>query len=365
MSGGRYGPRKTPERRCMPIELWPADDRWRWKLSCTPTSILEDVGGEMEYLAPLSQSKTAKGWGRFLTFLTITEPSAVLLPAEERATPSRVKAYVRALEALGNNTATILCRLQEIKDALRVFVPDDDFAFINRITSHVRAHHKPAREKRVTIFGDEIADLGYSLMDAASKTDPLNAATHYRDGLILLLLVHLPLRRKNFTSLNVGESIVFREGQWFIQLTPEQTKTHAWFEAQIDPRLVPWLETYLAVHRPVLLQCRGRWYRPTHSELWVSTHGSPMTQMALYDRVTERTCTEFGEPISPHRFRDILASTIASHAPEHIHAAAALLGHASLKTTEKYYRVAQAQEGQKRYIKTLESIRRPTNGKNF
>jgi integrase len=202
-------------------------------------------------------------------------------------------------------------------------------------------------------------------MDAASKTDPLDAATQYRDGLILLLLVHLPLRRKNFTNLTIGESIVFREGQWFIQLTPEQTKTHAWFEAQIDPRLVPWLETYLAVHRPVLLQCRGRWYRPTHGELWVSTHGSPMTQMALYDRVTERTCTAFGEPISPHRFRDILASTIASHAPEHIHAAAPLLGHASLKTTEKYYRVAQAQEGQKRYVATIDGMRRKAHGANI
>ena len=91
MSGGRYGPRKTPERRCMPIELWPADDRWRWELSCTSTSILEDVGGEMEHLAPISQSKTAKGWGRFLTFLTITEPSALLLPAEERPPPAESK----------------------------------------------------------------------------------------------------------------------------------------------------------------------------------------------------------------------------------------------------------------------------------
>ncbi len=362
MSGGQYGPRKTPERRCMPVDAWPAEDRARWNLSHTPTSILEDVGGEIAHLAPISRTKTAKGWGRFLTFLSIAEPSALLIPAQARVTRSRVKAYVRGLEALGNNTATILCRLQEIRDALRVFAPDEDFAFINRVASHVRARHKPAREKRVTIFGDEIADLAYDLMDTASNTDPLDAAIQYRDGLILLLLVHLPLRRKNFTDLSIGESLVFREGQWFVQLTPQQTKTHAWFEAQVDPRLVPWLETYLAVHRPLLLECRGRWYRPTHGEIWVSTHGSPMTQMALYDRVTERTCIAFGEPISPHRFRDILASTIASHAPEHIHAATPLLGHASLRTTEKHYRIARAQEGQRRYVATLESIRRRAHG---
>jgi integrase len=90
-----------------------------------------------------------------------------------------------------------------------------------------------------------------------------------------------------------------------------------------------------------------------------------MTQIALYDRVTERTRAAFGEAISPHRFRDILASTIASHAPEHIHAAAPLLGHASLRTTEKYYRIARAQEGQRRYVATIESIRSKAHGQNF
>jgi integrase len=365
MSGGRYGPRKTPERRCMPIELWPAEDRARWELSITPTSILEDVGGELEHLADMSRSKTAKGWGRFLTYLTLAEPEALTLRAEERATPNRIKAFVRSLEALGNNTATILCRLQEIRDALRVFAPDEDCAFINRIASQVRARHKPARAKRVTVFGDEIANLAYDLMQEASSCDPVEDAIQYRDGLILLLLVHLPLRRKNFTGLSIGESLVFREGQWFVQLTPQQTKTHAWFEAQVDPRLVPWLETYLAIHRPLLLTLTGRWHRPADRELWVSSHGSPMTQIALYDRVTERTRAAFGEAISPHRFRDILASTIASHAPEHIHAAAPLLGHASLRTTEKYYRIARAQEGQRRYVATIESIRSKAHGQNF
>jgi integrase len=87
-----------------------------------------------------------------------------------------------------------------------------------------------------------------------------------------------------------------------------------------------------------------------------------MTQIALYDRVTDRTRAAFGEAISPHRFRDILASTIASHAPEQIHAAAPLLGHASLRTTEKHYRIARAQEGQRRYVATIESIRRRAHG---
>jgi integrase len=87
-----------------------------------------------------------------------------------------------------------------------------------------------------------------------------------------------------------------------------------------------------------------------------------MTEIAIYDRISRQTTSAFAENISPHRFRDIAASTIASHAPEYIHAAAPLLGHTTLRTTEKYYRQARAQEGQKRYVSTLEQIRRKANG---
>lgn len=362
MSGGRFGPKKTPERRCMPVAQWPERDRQDWEAACTPTSILADSGGEIAHLAPLSQRKTAKGWGRFLTHLQFHDPEALALLAADRLIRSRVKAYIRRLEELGNGSATILCRLQELGDAAKVLAPNLDTGFINRIASWVRAGHQPVREKQNRVMGDEAADLAYQLMAGAAELNPVDAAVQYRDGLILLLLVHLPLRRKNFTRLTLGESLVHRDGQWFACLTPAQTKTHAWFEAPLDTRLVPWLEDYLAIHRPVLLARNGRWHAPAGEYLWVSSHGSPMTQMALYARVAERTKTAFGEVISPHRFRNMLASTIASHAPEHIHAAAPLLGHASLRTTEKFYRTARAQEGQRRYVETLLQIRRRANG---
>lgn len=358
MSGGRYGPTKAPERRCLPVAQWPQQDRQDWQAACTPTSILADSGGEMTHLASHTRRKRAQGWGRFLTHLQFHEPEALALPAAERLTRQRVKAYVRRLEELGNGSATILCRLQELVDAAAVLAPDLDTSFINRIASWIRAQHRPVREKHNRVMGDEVADLAYQLMAGAAGLKPVDAAVQYRDGLILLLLVHLPLRRKNFTALTLGESLVHREAQWFVCLTPAETKTRTWFEAPVDQRLASWLEDYLAIHRPVLLARHGRWHAPAGEHLWLSSHGSPMTEMALYDRVADRTRAAFGEVISPHRFRDMLASTIASHAPQHIHAAAPLLGHASLRTTEKYYRIARAHEGQKRYVETLQQIRR-------
>lgn len=362
MSGGRYGPKKAPERRCMPVSEWPDDDRVRWELASTPGSILDDELGDITYLAAISRRKTAKGWGRFLTHIQCHDPQALALPADERLARARVTAYVRRLQDLGNGTQTILCRLQELSDAAKVIAPDLEHGYINRIASQIRAQHRPVRAKHNRVMSDEVADLAYQLMAAAAGPDPKKAAVQYRDGLILLLLVHLPLRRKNFTSLTLGQSLIHRQGKWFVTLTSEQTKTHAHFEAVLHPNIVPWLEAYLADHRPRLLAGQGRWQADAGERLWISSHGSPMSEMALYDRVAHHTRSAFGEVLSPHSFRDMAASTIASHAPEHIHAAAPLLGHATLHTTEKYYRQARAQEGQKRYVETIRELRRKADG---
>lgn len=362
MSGGRFAPDKAPERQCLPVAMWPEQDRLVWEAACTPTSILEDTGGELAHLAPISQRKTTKGWGRFINHLRFNDPAALLEPVAARITLNRVRGYVRRLEELDNSTRTVLCRLQELIDATRILAPDGEFSFINRIASHVRGRHRPARPKTNRVMADEVLTYACDLMEAAEAKTGSEGARQFRDGLMLLLLVHLPLRRKNFTALTLGESLVFREGQWFITLTPAQTKTHAYFEAAVHPNLVPWLETYLTQHRPVLLARERRWEVDPGKRLWISTHGSAMTEMAIYDRVSRLTKASFGESICPHRFRDMAASTIASHAPEFIHAAAPLLGHATLRTTEKYYRQARAQEGQKRYVSTIQDIRRKAHG---
>lgn len=358
MSSARYSPAKHPERRCTPVALWPRQDRELWEAASTPTCILEDSGGELTHLSVISQRKTAKGWGRFISHLAMHDPGSLSETPADRLTPSRIRHYVRRLETLGNSSATILCRLQELGDAARVLAPEGGFTFINRFASHVRGRHRPAREKHSRVMADEVVALALDLMRAGVGQDRAVNAGQYRDALMLLLLTHLPLRRKNFTALTIGESLVHRQGQWFVQLTPAETKTHAYYEAALPAAVVPWLETYLETHRPILLAGTGRWRADAGERLWISSHGSPMTEIALYDRITRVTRKAFGEALSPHRFRDMAASTIASHAPELIHSAAPLLGHATLRTTERYYRQARAQEGQKRYLEAVEQLRR-------
>jgi integrase len=262
------------------------------------------------------------------------------------------------LTALDNSSHTILCRLQELRDTADVLGPQDDWSFINRIGARIRARHKPARQKSRTIMSDELAQLGYELMDDASGQTGFKAATSFRDGLMIALLAYVPIRRKNFAGLVLGKSLVKRQGQWFIQLEPDQTKTHAWFETVLPQALLSHLDRYLDLHRPRLAAGDGRWYKPAGEALWISTHGSPLTHIAIYDRICRRTRERFGEHVSPHLFRDAAAYTLATDAPNQVRMAAPLLGHRSFQTTEKYYRQAKAQHGHDRFTETMSALRK-------
>jgi len=357
MSGGRYGPAKTPERRCMPVEQWPEQDRTIWERALTPGTILDDDLGALAHLSPITNRKTAKGYGRFLTYCAFHEPACLAEPVGERITPERAKRYVAHLQHLENSTRSILCRLQELGDAARILDPEADWTYINRLASRIRARHKPARDKSRIVLSDELATLGFELMARAAALDGFEASVQYRDGLVIAMLAYVPIRRKNLAGLTLGQSLVHRQGQWFIMLEPDETKTHAHFETRLPASLTPHLERYLEVHREGLASRSGRWHKPLGDALWVSTHGSPMTQMAIYDRVCRHTRERFGIGISPHLFRDAAATTLATASPQHVRVAAPLLGHRSFQTTEKYYRQANAQTGHDRFTATMTALR--------
>jgi integrase/recombinase XerD len=359
MSGGKYGRGKAPQRRCLPVDLWPERDRRLWQEALTPGDVLADGGARADHQA-ITNTKDAKGYGRWLTYLQFNAPETLALPAEDRITAERVRAYVQHLLTLGNGTQTILDRLQELDGVARVMAPLRNWRFIRRTASRVRARHVPARHKRNMRHSDELLSLGLQLMDGVAGQDPLNAAIAYRDGLMIALLAIVPLRRRNLAGLRLGETLLRQPSQWLISFGEDDTKTHTVFETALPAILGPYLDRYLAEHRVYLEQRTGRWSDPLGNALWASKDGSPMTQIALYDRIRARTQAAFGEAMNPHLFRDAAASTLAVADPGRVRVAAPLLGHRSFKTTERHYLQAQANIGHRAYIDVLFPTAEPT-----
>lgn len=353
MSGGPYGRGKAPERECMKFEDWPEQDRCLWLEAVTPADPFADGGGTRAEHSRRSNTKAEKGYGRFLTDLKFHDPEALLEPSIERITPERVRAYALRLESIGNGTRTILCRLQELGEMAKAFDPTKDWSFINRIASRIRARHKPVRNKSNLRLSDELFELGLELMTQARDARGLKAAIDFRDGLIIAFLSLTPLRRRNLADFKLGRNLIDLSQRLLVVFEETETKTKAPLEIEWPESLIEALDEYLLTYRPVLEARDGRWHKPADGFLWLSKDGSPMTEIAISDRIRARTKEKFGKPINPHLFRDAAATTMAIADPAHVRLSAPLLGHRNFSTTETYYQQAKTYEAHQAYLKAI------------
>ena len=181
MSGGPYGRGKAPERACMKKEHWPEEDRQCFDRACRPVdAFVEDGGGSRAGHSDRSNHKLEVGYGRYLTFLTLYALAALPGPLAQRITPELVRRFIKHLQELGNSTRTQLCRLQELGEMAKVFNPEADWSFINKIASRVRAKNVPARDKSNLRLSDDLLELGLELMGQARHIDGRKAAVLFR-----------------------------------------------------------------------------------------------------------------------------------------------------------------------------------------
>jgi len=280
---------RDPDRQCKKLEDWPEPDQRLWRAALMPGDLFEDGGARASY-SDVSNRTVTTGYGRWLTWLDRQGLLDTRAKPDERITPCRVRDYVTALEAV-NATQTLLSRLQQLRAAALVMGPQKDWSWINRIVARVRARHRPARAKGPRLIAtEELFNLGYTLMVGTDRESTAKRkAILYRDGLMIALLAARPLRLRNLLGLVLNDTLVRLGNQWLIQIPAADTKTKEPIELPWPGLLIAPLETYLACHRVVLGQRRGRWTRPTDGPLWLSANGLPMTRNRTYMRITART----------------------------------------------------------------------------
>jgi len=357
MSGKYYGGDRSPERVCRKLMRWPEADRQFWLASLEPRDLV-DAGDSRCRYREVSNRKTEKGYGRWLTFLD-RQGKLDGAPAD-RITPSAVAQYVQELRSLGNGSYSILSRLQELYEAARVMDTKRDWSWIRRVACRVRYRHVPVRDKGPKLVGtDVLLDLGLHLINSAEALpNDCKRALTFRDGLIVALLSLRPLRPRNLAALTLDRHLEKTGDTWVVHIAPEETKTGTPLEFPWPEMLVPALQTWLGRWRPMLCSRTGRWARDAEKALWISCDGSRMTKRGIYERVVRVTTEAFGVAINPHLFSDIAATTIAYADPERFRIAAQLLGHRRFATTEKYYLQASVAAANRRRQASLLAIRR-------
>jgi site-specific recombinase XerD len=352
-----------PDRRCMPLEEWPAADQAWWQAALVPGDLLQEGGARAGYSEHTNRG-LLRNYGRWLTSLDRSGQLDRISSPADRVTPARVAAYVADLER-HNATHTILTRLQDLLAAARAMAPHRDWSWINQIARPIRARHQPARPKRPRLVATSVLfNIGIELMTAAERvTSPRDRAVDFRDGLMLSLLAARPLRMANFVSLTLERTLIRRGNQWWIEIGAANTKTKHAIELPWPEPLIAALDIYLSCHRPVLAQGYKRGEPAARQALWVSKRGRAMAGNGVYRRITKHTLRNLGHSINPHLFRDCAATSLAIEDPRHVRIAASLLGHRRFATTERFYNQANNIEASRIMQSFLLSLRRGTGAR--
>jgi integrase/recombinase XerD len=353
----------TPPGSCLPLAQWPAVDRDAFLRAIRPASLLADdaPGGG---LRPNTLRRHQASYGRWLAFL---EDSGQLDPGEApgaRATPERVRAYIAALQAV-NAPGTVLVRLQSLRTVLGWVAPDHDWSWLRPLLARLQARARPVCDHTAALrSSDELVALGHRLMAEAEPgllpgyrcrryPKAVRLALRYRDGLLLALLAHHPIRLHNLAALAIDHHLRREPDGWWLVLEAAETKTRRAWQAPLAGDLTAPLERYLAHWRP---QIAGAGVAASFRALWLAAEGTVLSAKHIAVRVVRHTRAAFGQGLSPHRFRDAFATTVAVQRPGQIGIVTPLLGHSSVATAQKHYNRAGMTSAADAWHQVLEAM---------
>jgi integrase/recombinase XerD len=336
---------KRAERLSLDVADWPARDRTAWAAARQPAGPLDDGGLAASWSAKTVR-QTEKGYGLWLACLArrgLLDPGAA--PGARLTRDTLILFGNELLARVAPQTAA--SRVCDLSVMIRVLDPDADRSLARRMQANLAGRAPPSRAKRERmiapslLFAAGLVRINRVEHEQHRKLDVRNV--RYRDGLMMAILAARAFRRGNLAQMQVSQHIAKVDGVYVCAFSPAETKNRRELVEPLPAALTPYIDRYLAEIRPALL--RGH----ASDAFWVSTYRRALSEQQIYTKVCAATVEELGVRLSPHLFRDALATGIATDDPEHIRMASRLLDHADPRTTERHYIHAQALRASRRY----------------
>lgn len=332
----------------LPFVDWPEQDKLLWQRGAAGGDLFGDAPGAQ--LADATLHSRLMAWRRFLGFLTLCQPEILAVPAERRLTREVARMYAKHI-AETNTPYSTACQVDALYAVARTMLPDIDWTWLREMKARLYAA-APRTAKGPVITSVQLIDLGLALMSEADVQEPVSIAdaVKYRDGLIIALFGHVPLRHRNMAALELGRDVLEDGDVWSIVIPPEGNKTGVHIEFELPDLLREPFTIYLDRVRPRMLRRESR-------ALWVSAKGGPLAYSALGPVMTRHTTERLGIRVTPHDARDAAATTWALAAPEKVGVARDLLGHTDLRMTTKHYNRARGVEASRAHQELIAAIR--------
>ena len=175
--------------------------------------------------------------------------------------------------------------------------PTSDFTWLAEIEQDLALVIEPKSKFGRTVFTQRLAEAGMTLVAEAQQSakNDLDRARGVRDGLMVALLAHRPMRIKNFAMLEIGRTFRKVQDSWWIALPAHSTKTKRLDERRVPEFLYDALDVYLSKSRPILIGSNA----PTDF-LWISSRtGGRFTTKNLGTLISKLTYRTLGVDVSP------------------------------------------------------------------
>lgn len=204
--------RPEGQRQTLRVDEWPEADQQAWKAACRPSVRLKK-GGSGSHLALVSQEDIARRYGRYLGFLRRVGRLDLDAPTASQVTPKNVGAYITDFEGKIGSVTAWNC-IYKLRRAAQLLSPQTDFSWLIEIEKDLECLQEPRSKLNRFVYTEELIKAGLTLI-LEGKTlikARVKRARMIRNGLMLALLAANPIRRKNFSSLEIGSTFQKIEG---------------------------------------------------------------------------------------------------------------------------------------------------------
>jgi hypothetical protein len=259
-------------KKSLVVDLWPVVHQQAWNTALEKGDVLRDGGAASHWRASTART-VSRSYGHLLVWSAEHGLLAGQTGPGDLVTPSNLVAYATEM-ARKVSASTVASRIGHIHMAVQVMVPAGDWAWLRDLWLKLKRKAKPARNKCARLV--EATDLlacGIQAMEEADKGQNLclfDRAKLFRDGLMVALLAARPFRLANLTQIEIGRHLVRCGEGYDLLFEAEETKTERPIEAPFPVELIPYLEKYLHIYRPVF------WRNPKRdlqhaNKLWLSS----------------------------------------------------------------------------------------------
>ena len=219
----------------------------------------------------------------------------------------------------------------------RDIYPDRDWRWLAKFRDKMKktARHHPTRANQRFVAPEELRIAVRQGMEVARKSHEkatgykakLRAHTLARTMLSIMMLINSPVRISSLTALDLNQH--FDPSFTRLYLAPSETKDRNRDERAIPADVRAALTSYIEVHRLIVAPAE-------ETRLFIGWGGAPCTSGHLSEEIGDLTQALFGNRVSAHMIRNVVAAFIISESPKEEGLASEVLNHRNGASTPTY-----------------------------